>query len=154
MKILLVWSTGLEQYQEVGSDILDGVYLGCQYDHAIDAPGNRRIVDMFKRELGIIPSYTMVNGYVVNELIFRGIAAAGSTEPQAIIKALEGLQYDGPTGSEMVQSFDHQVIKSYFFLKGKSKAAKRNDEDYVDIVSSGKSFLSPEQSECKMPRAQ
>ncbi len=151
MKILMAWATGLEQYQEIGSDTLEGVYLGCQYDHAIDAPGNRRIVELFKRELGVVPSYTMVNGYIVNELIFRGIKAAGSSEPQAVIKALEGLEYDGPTGTEMVQAFDHQVAKAYFLLKGKSKAAKRFEEDYVDIVSSGRSFLGPEQSECKMP---
>ena len=29
MKMLMVWAAGLEQYQEIGADILDGVYVGA-----------------------------------------------------------------------------------------------------------------------------
>lgn len=33
MKVLMVWSAGLDQFQELGSDVLEGVYLGAQYWH-------------------------------------------------------------------------------------------------------------------------
>jgi branched-chain amino acid transport system substrate-binding protein len=150
MKILMVWAAGLEQYQEIGADILDGVYVGCQYDMSIDSPGNRKIVELFEREAHMPPSYTAVSGYICSDLIMRGIKKAGSADPAAIIKALEGLRYEGPTGEEEIQAFDHQVVKNYYLLRGKPKSQMRSKYDYVEIVSYGKSFLPKSQSLCKM----
>ena len=150
MKILMVWAAGLEQYQEVGADVLDGVYVGCQYDYSIDSPGNKKIVELFKREAHILPSYTGVSGYICADLIMRGMKKASSTVPAAVIKAMEGLKYEGPTGDEEIRAFDHQIIKNYYLLKGKSKAQMKSKDDYVDIVSFGKSFPSQAQSLCKM----
>ena len=150
MTILMVWAAGLEQYQEIGADVLDRVYVGCQYDMSIDSPGNRKIVEIFKREADMPPSYTAISGYICSDLIMRGMKISGSAEPAAIIKSLDGLRYEGPTGEEMIQAFDHQIVKNYYLLQGKSKAKMRNKYDYVDIVSFGKSFLPQTQSLCKM----
>lgn len=150
MKILMVWAAGLEQYEEIGTDILDGVYVGCQYDVSIDSPGNKRIVELFKRDANRIPSYGSVSGFVCTDLIMRGMKAAGSADPAAVIKAIEGMKYEGPTGDEEVRAFDHQCLKNYYLLKGKSAAQKKSKDDYVEIVSFGKSFPSQAQSLCKM----
>lgn len=150
MKILMVWAAGLEQYQEIGADVLDGVYVGCQYDMSIDSPGNKKILEIFSKNAPMPPSYTAISGYICSDLIMRGMKKAGSAEPAAIIKALEGMQYEGPTGEEVVQAFDHQVAKNYYLLQGKPKAKMRDKYDYVDIVSFGKSFLTQAQSRCKM----
>ena len=42
------------------------------------------------------------------------------------------------------------MIKNYYLLKGKPKAKMRNKNDYIDIVSSGKSFLSLDKTMCKL----
>lgn len=149
MKILLAWDAGLEQYQELGSDLLDGVYTGTQYYHDIVSPGNKRLVELFKAEHNRLPSYSMVTGFICNELLLRGIKVAGSTEPAAVIKALEGMSYAGPTGTETVQAFDHQCVKNYYLTRGKPKAKKRHDDDFVEILSFGKSFVSADKSDCK-----
>lgn len=150
MKILMAWAAGLEQYQAIGADVLDGVYVGCQYDMSIDSPGNKRIVELFSRQAGMPPSYTSVSGYMCADLILRAMKKSGSVEPAAIIGALDGLHYEGPTGEEYVQAFDHQVVKNYYLLRGKPKAQMRNKNDFVEIVSFGKSFLTKAQSLCKM----
>jgi len=150
MKIVMVWAAGLEQYQEIGTDVLDGVYVGCQYDVTIDSPGNKKIVELFKRDANRIPSYASVGGYICADLIMRGMKATGSAEPAAVIKVLEGMKYEGPTGDEEIQAFDHQCVKNYYLLKGKSAAQKKSSDDYVEIVSFGKSFLTQAQSLCKM----
>ena len=67
-----------------------------------------------------------------------------------MIGQLEGLKYTGLTGEEEIRAADHQVIKDYYLLKGKAKAAMAGKDDYVDIISAGKSFLSAEESGCKM----
>ena len=150
MKILMAWAAGLEQYQEIGADVLDGVYVGCQYDMSIDSPGNKKILEIFSRNAPMPPSYTAISGYICSDLIMRAMKKAGSAEPAAIIGALEGMQYEGPTGEEVVQGFDHQVAKNYYLLQGKPKAQMRNKYDYVDIVNFGKSFLTQARSRCKM----
>ena len=53
--------------------------------------------------------------------------------------------------TEEIRATDHQVIKDYYLLKGKAKADMADKDDYVEIVGSGKSFLSPEEAGCKMP---
>ena len=63
---------------------------------------------------------------------------------------MRGLKYPGLTGEEEIRAADHQVIKDYYLLKGKAKADMADKDDYAEIVSSGKSFLSPEEAGCKM----
>ena len=45
---------------------------------------------------------------------------------------------------------DHKVLKNYYLLKGKAKAKMKNKDDYVDVISSGKSFLPVDQTGCKL----
>lgn len=149
--IVVPWSGGLEQFQGLGSDLLEGVYLGAQYYHEIRDAGNQRLVEYFKKEANRLPSYSAVNLYASTDLILRGVKAAGSTDPAAIIPALEKLSYDdGATGLESVRAGDHQVLKNYYLLKGKAKSAKKYADDHADIISFGKSFEDISASKCKM----
>lgn len=151
LKIVVPWSGGLDQFQGLGSDVLEGLYLGAQYYHDINEPGNKRLVEFFKKEANKIPSYGAMNLYSVTSLVLRGIKAAGSSDPAAVIAALESLRYDdGVTGTESIRASDHQVIKNYYLLRGKPKSAKKYEDDFADIVSFGKSFEDPATSQCKM----
>lgn len=153
MKILMVWAAGLDQYEAIGADILDGVYVGCQYDMSINSPGNKRILELYQKAGGKPPGYVSVSGYISSDLIMRGISKSGSADPAGIIKALEGMRYEGPTGEEEVQAFNHQVNKNYYLLLGKPKAKMTTRYDFVDIVSFGKAFLTEQESLCHMAKA-
>jgi branched-chain amino acid transport system substrate-binding protein len=150
MQILLAWSAGLEQFRSLGSDVLDGVWLGAQYWHTVQAPANLALVKLCREKYGINPSYPLAGNFAGAKLILDAVAAAGTDDPAAVIKKLEGYKYDGPTGPEEIRAFDHQVIKDYYLLKGKAGAAMMDKDDFVQIVSSGKSFLTQQQSGCKM----
>lgn len=67
-----------------------------------------------------------------------------------MVAALEGMKYAGLTGDEEIRKGDHQVLKNYYLLKGKAKAKMANKDDYVEVVSSGKSFLPLDQTGCKL----
>ncbi|MCL4767145.1 MAG: ABC transporter substrate-binding protein [Hyphomicrobiaceae bacterium] len=151
MRVIVAWASGLEQYSELGSDVLEDVFLGSQYEHQIDTPQNRALVSIFQENLKTFPSYLGANGFVCNQIVLEGMRKAQSVEPAAVIRALEGLEYDGPTGREHIRSFDHQVIKPYYLCRGKKKQNKKYDQDYVEIVDSGTAFVERGQSECKMP---
>lgn len=148
--ILLAWASGLEQFEALGPDIVEGVYFGAQYWHGIDAPFNRELVAKVQNKYKMNPNYSFAGAYLTTKLLIDAAAKAGSIEAPAVVKALEGVRYAGLTGEEEIRAADHQVIKNYYLLKGKGKSAMKDKDDYVDIVSFGKSFLSPAQAMCKM----
>jgi len=58
------------------------------------------------------------------------------------------MRYEGLTGTEEIRKADHQVIKDYYLLKGKAKSKMKDAADFVDVVSSGKSFLAVDKTGC------
>ncbi|RQW62140.1 ABC transporter substrate-binding protein [Vibrio viridaestus] len=148
MTILVSWSSGLDQFQELGPDITSGVYFGAQYWHTVDTPFNKMLVKEVKAKYGITPNYPLAADYTTTKIMLDAIAKAGTTDSSAVIKALEGMTYDGPTGKESIRAADHQVIKNYYLLEGKKASEMKNSDDYADIVSYGQSFPSESSLEC------
>jgi branched-chain amino acid transport system substrate-binding protein len=150
MTILIAWASGLEQFDELGADLCDGVYFGAQYWHTADTPLNKDLVKLTADKLKIVPNYSLAGSYVCTKILIDGIVKAGTVDQKAVIAALEGMKYEGLTGTEEIRKADHQVIKDYYLLKGKAKSKMKNPADYVDVVSSGKSFLPLEKTGCKL----
>jgi branched-chain amino acid transport system substrate-binding protein len=150
MTILMAWASGLEQFDELGADLCDGVYFGAQYWHTADTALNKDLVKLTADKLKIVPNYSLAGSYVCTKILIDGIAKAGTVDQKAVIAALEGMKYEGLTGPEEIRKADHQVIKDYYLLKGKAKSKMKNPADYVDVVSSGKSFLPVDKTGCKL----
>lgn len=150
MTIVMAWASGLEQFESLGADLCEDVYFGAQYWHAIDSPFNKEFVKLANASLKDDPNYSLAGSYICTKIVLDAIAKANSVDPKAVIAAMEGMKYEGLTGVEEIRKGDHQVIKNYYLLKGKAKAAMRNKTDYADIISSGKSFLPLEKTLCKM----
>lgn len=149
-KILAIWSTGLDQFQALGPDNCDGVYFGCNFWHGVDTPGARQVAEVVKAKTGDVPNYLHACGYAVVQVLVEGIKKAGTTDVPAVIKALEGMSYEGPTGTETVRAEDHQVIKDYYLMLGKAKGAMKDKNDFADVISATKAFLPPDKTGCKM----
>ena len=150
MTILIAWASGLEQFESLGADLCDGVYFGAQYWHTADTPLNKELVKRTQDKFKYNPNYSLAGSYICTKLLIDAIVKAGSVEQKAVIAALEGMKYQGLTGEEEVRKADHQVLKNYYLLKGKAKAKMKNKDDYVDVISSGKSFLPEDQTGCKL----
>ncbi|MDQ0571574.1 branched-chain amino acid transport system substrate-binding protein [Variovorax paradoxus] len=150
MTILIAWASGLEQFDELGADLCDGVYFGAQYWHTADTALNKDLVKLTSDKLKIAPNYSLAGSYVCTKILIDGIVKAGTVDQKAVIAALEGMKYEGLTGAEEIRKADHQVIKDYYLLKGKAKSKMKNAADYVDVVSSGKSFLPVDKTGCKL----
>ncbi|GAC1333138.1 MAG: ABC transporter substrate-binding protein [Collimonas sp.] len=150
MTILVAWASGLEQFEALGADICDGVYFGAQYWHGIDSPFNKEFVQFVNSSLKVDPNYSLAGSYICTKIMLDAMLKANSTDPKAVIAAMEGMKYEGLTGTEEIRKGDHQVIKNYYLLKGKPKSKMRNKNDYADIVSFGKSFLPLDKTMCKI----
>ncbi|MBD9371563.1 ABC transporter substrate-binding protein [Rhizobium sp. ARZ01] len=150
MKIVIAWASGLEQFDALGADLCEGVYFGAQYWHGVDAPLNKQLVAKTQERFGILPNYSLAGSYLLTKLLVEAAIKAGSVEGPAVAEVLRGQKYAGLTGEEEIRAGDHQVIKDYYLLKGKAKAAMTDKGDYAEVISAGKSFLTPEAAGCKM----
>lgn len=151
MTIVVAWASGLEQFEALGPDICEGVYFGAQYWHGADTAMNRELVAKVQEKHGSNPNYSFAGSYICAKLLLEAAVKAGSPDGAGVAAALRGLKYEGLTGAEEIRAADHQVIKEYYLLKGKAKADMADKDDYAEIISSGKSFLSPEDAGCAMP---
>lgn len=150
MEIMLAWASGLKQFQALGPDVLERIYVGVQYWHTIDTEANRRFVQLTRDAFGVTPGYSLAAGYACTRLILDGMAKAGSTKPADVVAAVEGLAYDGVTGPERVRAEDHQVVKDYYLLQGKAAGAMKGEDDLMTVVSNGQSFLEPSRTGCTL----
>ena len=150
MKILLVWSAGLDQFQELGSDVLEGVYLGAQYWHQVDTPLNRELVKATRAKYGINPNYPLAADYIGTKVMLEAIVKAGSLDGAAVSAALQGMRFQGPTGDELIRPGDHQVLKDYYLLRGKPQGQMRDEDDLAEVISSGRSFVEPDHTGCAL----
>ena len=149
MTILVAWASGLEQFESLGADLCEGLYFGAQYWHTVDSSVNRDLVKRSNNKFKANPNYSLAGSYICTKLLIDGIIKAGTVDQKAVIAALEGMKYEGLTGEEEVRKGDHQVLKNYYLLKGKAKNKMANKDDFVDVLSSGRSFLPVDQTGCK-----
>lgn len=147
--ILVAWASGLEQFESLGADLCEGIYFGAQYWHTVDSPLNRELVKRVGDKLKMNPNYSLAGSYICTRMMIDGILKAGTVDTKAVIAAMEGMKFQGLTGDEEVRKADHQVLKNYYLLRGKAKAKMRNKDDYMDVLSSGKSFLAVDKTGCK-----
>lgn len=148
--IIAPWSTGLDQFQALGADIVEGLYFGIQYWHDLKTPGNLQLLEAYSKLYKDKPNHSFATAFACTQVIAEGIRKANSTECSKVIQALEGLQYEGICGTETVRAGDHQILKDCYLARGKARSAMKDPYDFVDIVSSGQSFIPVEQTGCKL----
>ena len=148
--ILVAWASGLEQFESLGADLCEGVYFGAQYWHGIDSPLNKELVKLSREKTRANPNYSLAGSYICTRIMLDAIVKAGSADPAKVVAVMEGMAYEGLTGPEEIRKADHQVMKNYYLLKGRAKKDMKDKDDYAEIVHSGRSFLPPAETGCKL----
>ena len=149
-KILVAWSSGLRDLEEIGPEFCEGVYFGSQFWHDVDAPVTQKLNKVWMEKYNSFPSYVEASQYMMTKIQIMAIELAGTTDTAAVRKALEGMQYDGPTGQEEIQAFDHQVKKNFYLLRAKARKDIKRPGDNAAVISFGQSVKSQAESDCKM----
>jgi branched-chain amino acid transport system substrate-binding protein len=67
-----------------------------------------------------------------------------------VAKGIEKMEWDGLTGKESMQAFDHQTNKRYYLLVAKEKKDIKGPGDLASVLSSGRSFKPQSESDCHM----
>ncbi len=88
-----------------------GVWVGTRYWFlANNSPVNRHFVEAYKKKYGVYPSYNAQNAYAALYALKYAIEKAGTTDKEAVIKALEGLTFEAPAGKIYIRPEDHQAV--------------------------------------------
>lgn len=129
--------TGEPDYMEPLKDECPDGWIVTGYPwYDINTPAHKAWVDAYMKKYNDTPKLGTLVGYVTFKAIAAGIKKAGSTDTEAMIKAMEGLKFDTPVGPVTFRDFDHQSTLGAWVGKTKYDA-KRGwgvmvDWKYVD----------------------
>ncbi len=83
-----------------------------------NTPINDWLVEQYKTEYSDVPDLFTECGFATAQALFAGVTdAGGSTLPEDLIPALEGLQWEGPKGTYTMRAEDHQALMPMYVVK-------------------------------------
>lgn len=143
---------GMTMLRGLPPDAAEGIYYGINWWHTYDNEWSKKFLAKYKKEYGTNPEDLAVAGYMGVWLALRGAEKAKSLKAKDLILAMENLgEYDGPTGKEYLQAWDHQVIHPFLVGRGKAAKNKSESDDFLEIVGSAKEYpnSTKQNSTCK-----
>jgi len=124
--------------QEVGQDLIAGVYAGLDFywDMGDKYPLAKQFVDKFEAKYGYKPEWGAEAGYMQIALWADAVETAGTFYPPEIIKAYESEKKyaDSLVGPVSWRAADHQLIRPVVVVKGKKTADMKSKDDYYEVV--------------------
>lgn len=101
--------------ESLGDDNLILGDMGAEiYMISIPTEKNKEFVENFHKDKGYYPTWLRGKSYMATMFWAEAVKKAGSTDVDAVIKAWEGLTYDGPAGLWTMRACDHQGQVPYW----------------------------------------
>ena len=113
-KIVSYYVDDDEMIETVGNDSYVLGDFGAQiYMLTIPGKKNQEFMERAHKDLGHWPS-RMANPFIATMFWAEAVKKAGATDTDAVIKAWEGLSYEGPAGVWTIRACDHQAIMPFW----------------------------------------
>ncbi len=110
-KVLMSLGAATEVLYALKDQMPTGIWVGTRYWFLANPSAvNRHFVDAYKSFYGVYPSYNAQNAYAAVYALKAAIEKAGTTDRNAVIKALEGLKVEVPAGKIYIRPEDHQAV--------------------------------------------
>jgi branched-chain amino acid transport system substrate-binding protein len=101
--------------ESLGDDNLILGDMGAEiYMLSIPSSKNQEFIEKSHKDKGYYPTWLRGKSYTATMFWAEAVKKAGSTDPSAVIKAWEGLSYDGPAGVWTMRACDHQAQVPYW----------------------------------------
>jgi len=108
--------------QALGDDSLMIGNMGAEvYTVSIPTKKNEEFVAQFHKDMGHYPTWLRGKAYLATMFWAEAVKKAGTTDVDAVIKAWEGLTYDGPAGLWTMRACDHQAQIPLWFTEIKKE---------------------------------
>jgi branched-chain amino acid transport system substrate-binding protein len=126
------------------------IATGYPYD-LIDKPEHRAFLAAYEKAFNDYPRAGSLSGYTTIKAVAAALTKAGTTDPEALVKALEGLTVESPLGPITIRALDHQSTLGMYV----GKIALKNGKGTMEDISyhDGAAYLPPD-DEVKRRRPQ
>ena len=134
---------------DVMGDTVLGVYNTLSWTPELPGARNAQFVKEFERIAKRRPFYTDADMMAALETYRAGVVKAGSTDPDKVRKALEGLKIDTLFGNVEMRAADHHLIRQH----GMAQVVKGPGGKTVfqmKVVKPGPEIYPPASPECKV----
>jgi len=139
--------------QALGNDELMIGNMGAEvYTLTIPTKKNEEFVAKFYKEKGYYPTWLRGKAYLSTMFWAEAVKKAGTTDVAAVIKAWEGLSYDGPAGVWTMRACDHQTQLPLWYTEivKKTKYFDHAFEAPAGMVAAKDVEVPCEETGCKM----
>lgn len=109
------WSDPL--LTESVGEACEGFVSATQYLPSFDNETNQRFVEGYREAYDATPNQFSVFGYDVGQTIAQAVEAAGGTEPEAMMEALNGISFESPRGEITIASDTHNPVQNYVMTR-------------------------------------
>lgn len=120
--------------RKAGGDSFEGVVGGTSYYWRLEdtVPSAKAFNDKFRAAYsGAVPSDYGALGYAGVRSVLEGVKAAGSTETDKVVLAMEALKADFYKGPQSFRTCDHQLVQSVLVVESKHKDQKTPDDVFT-----------------------
>jgi branched-chain amino acid transport system substrate-binding protein len=121
-----------------GAEVFEGVIGGANYYWGLEGqiPTAKAFNDAYRAAIGgAIPTDYGAYGYTGLSSLLLAMQAAGGTDTDKVIAALEDLKYDIAKGAQRYRKCDHQSVQSVLVVESKKQADMKSDVDLFQVVA-------------------
>lgn len=93
---------------------IEGFYNNVNNNPGLDNDLNNRFQEEYEAAYGIKPYFLPSDNYIAAEILFAGVAAAGTIDPETVAETLRGMTIDTIIGEVTVRADDNQVIRPQY----------------------------------------
>ena len=122
----------------IGPDACEGVVGGANYYWGLEEtiPSAKSYNDAFRAaHSGAVPTDYGAYGFTGVYSLLLAMQAAGGTDTDKVIAALEALKYDIAKGPQQYRKCDHQSMQSVLVLESKKKSDMKSEADLFKVVA-------------------
>jgi branched-chain amino acid transport system substrate-binding protein len=98
----------------LGADAPIGMWLIVPYWHSIETQSNKTFVEAYLKQFHSVPAYVAQFAYAGVKAYATAVQQIGTTDKEAVVKALEGFTFEAPLGPITIRKEDHQAIHAGF----------------------------------------
>jgi branched-chain amino acid transport system substrate-binding protein len=149
LPLIMSWSSGVEELIQLAPEIRENLWVGTNFYYTADTPVAKEFVKNYRAKFGTPPGYAPSAAYSMTRLMLAGFDKAKSTDTQAVIQALEGIEVNDLLGRMRVEPATHQTLRPYFFLRCKPKSEMKEELDFATVIATGDTPLPKEYAACK-----
>lgn len=120
-----------------GGEVFEGVVGAANYHWTLEdqSKSARAFNDKYRAKHGGAPPTDYgAYGYAGVGVLLEAVKAAGTTDTDKVIAALEKLRYDRYKGPQYFRKCDHQSVQPILIVQSKPDGKMRNKWDICDIV--------------------